>query len=309
MSKFVNTWTFSDISERQADVIAAARGFNAPVNTFVLGADKAAAAFAQGADKVYDLGAAGDRLVEDFCDTMAAAIAAGQTPALVLLPATIRGKAIAAKLGAKLQAGVVNEVAEFGADDSLSHLVYGGLAVSNEIVGTGVTIATIAAGFAAPLEADASRTGEVVETAFVEPAVSGIRRTAVAPKQAGGVDLNRATRVIGVGRGFSKQEDLKLADDLAAVLGAEVGCSRPIAEGEQWMERERYIGVSGVMLKPEFYMAVGISGQIQHMVGVNRANVVFAVNKDKKAPVFKYADFGIVGDLQKILPKVTEALR
>ena len=310
MSKFVNVWTFSDLNDRQADVIAAAKSFGATVNTFVFGADRAANAFAMGADKVFDLGTPADGvIVEDYCDTMAKAINEGAKPALVVMPASVRAKAIAGKLGAMLNAGVVNDVSEFGADDSLSHLVYGGLAVSNEKVMSDVTIVTIGGGLFAALPADASRTGEVVTLDFVAPAVSGIRRLGVTAKAVGGVDLSRAKRVIGVGRGFSKQEDLKLADDLAAAIGAEVGCSRPIAEGEQWMERERYIGVSGVMLKPDFYMAVGISGQIQHMVGVNRANVVFAINKDKKAPVFKYADFGLVGDLQKVLPKLTAALK
>lgn len=309
MSKFVNVWTFSDINDRQADVIAAGKSFNAPVNTFVFGG-KSADAFAQGADKVFDLGAPAEGvIVEDYCETMAKAINEGAKPAVVVMPASVRGKAIAAKLGAILGAGVVNEAAEFGADDSFSHLVYGGLAVSNEKVNSDVAIVTIGSGVFAALPADASRTGEVVALDFVAPAVSGIRRVSVAAKTVGGVDLSRAKRVVGVGRGFSKQEDLKLAEEFAAAIGAEVGCSRPIAEGEQWMERERYIGVSGVMLKPDFYMAVGISGQIQHMVGVNRANVVFAINKDKKAPVFKYADYGIVGDLQKVLPKLTAALK
>ena len=89
---------------------------------------------------------------------------------------------------------------------------------------------------------------------------------------------------------------------LAAAIGGEVGCSRPIAEGEKWMPKENYIGVSGLMLAPEVYIALGISGQVQHMVGCNRAKVMIAVNKDKNAPIFQQADYGIVADLYKVVP-------
>lgn len=99
------------------------------------------------------------------------------------------------------------------------------------------------------------------------------------------VDLSKARRVVGVGRGLVAQNDLEMVRQLASVLGAEVGCSRPIAEGENWMERERYIGVSGVLLKSDLYLTLGISGQIQHMVGGNGAKVIVAINKDKK-PLF-----------------------
>ncbi len=95
------------------------------------------------------------------------------------------------------------------------------------------------------------------------------------------MDLSKAKRVVGVGRGLAAQDDLKMVHELAAVLNAEVGCSRPIAEGENWMERERYIGVSGVLLKSDLYLTLGISGQIQHMVGGNGAKVIVAINKDK----------------------------
>ncbi|WP_226963138.1 FAD-binding protein [Sutterella seckii] len=113
---------------------------------------------------------------------------------------------------------------------------------------------------------------------------------------------------VGVGRGIAKEADLALADALAKAIGAEVGCSRPIAEGEHWMERERYIGVSGVLLKGDVYVALGISGQIQHMVGVNDCGTIIAVNKDKNAPIFNYCDYGIVGDIYKVLPELTKAL-
>ena len=122
------------------------------------------------------------------------------------------------------------------------------------------------------------------------------------------MDLSKAKRVVGVGRGLAAQDDLKMVHELAAVLNAEVGCSRPIAEGENWMERERYIGVSGVLLKSDLYLTLGISGQIQHMVGGNGAKVIVAINKDKNAPNFNYADYGLVGDIYKVVPALISQL-
>lgn len=107
----------------------------------------------------------------------------------------------------------------------------------------------------------------------------------------------------------ASQDDLSLIQSLANCLNAEVGCSRPIAEGEHWLGRERYIGISGVMLKCEVYLALGISGQIQHMIGINDAKVVIAINKDKNAPIFQFADYGIVGDLYVVVPMLIEKLQ
>ena len=104
------------------------------------------------------------------------------------------------------------------------------------------------------------------------------------------------------------EKPVRYIEAFAKAIGAEIGCSRPIAEGEHWMERERYIGVSGTQLKADIYIALGISGQIQHMVGAADCGVILAVNKDKNAPIFKDADAGIVGDLYKIVPELTRAL-
>lgn len=99
-----------------------------------------------------------------------------------------------------------------------------------------------------------------------------------------------------------------MAEQLAAAIGAEVGCTRPIAEEEKWMDKARYIGVSGVMAKPELYIGIGISGQVQHMVGVSSARTIIAINSDKNAMIFNQCDYGIVGDLKTVLPALTAKL-
>lgn len=127
-------------------------------------------------------------------------------------------------------------------------------------------------------------------------------------RQSNSVDLDKARLVVSVGRGIGSKENIALAEQLCKAIGAELACSRPVAENEKWMEHERYVGISNLMLKPELYLAVGISGQIQHMVGANASQTIFAINKDKNAPIFQYADYGIVGDAVKILPALTAAL-
>lgn len=122
------------------------------------------------------------------------------------------------------------------------------------------------------------------------------------------MELDKARLVVSVGRGIGSQENIAIAKTLADAIGAEIACSRPVAENEKWMEHERYVGISNLMLKPELYLAVGISGQIQHMVGANGAQTIVAINKDKNAPIFQFADYGIVGDLFKILPALTQQL-
>jgi electron transfer flavoprotein alpha subunit len=122
------------------------------------------------------------------------------------------------------------------------------------------------------------------------------------------INLSDAKRIIAAGRGFIAEEDLSLARDLAQRIGAEIGCTRPLTEIETWLPKELYIGVSGLMLTPELYVGIGTSGQMQHMVGVNSAKVIVAINKDKNAPIFKQTDIGLVGDLYRVLPKVNAAL-
>ena len=117
-----------------------------------------------------------------------------------------------------------------------------------------------------------------------------------------------AKKIVGIGRGISSADNIPAAEKLAGLLGAEIGCTRPVAEEEHWYPKERYIGVSGCMTKPELYLALGISGQIQHMVGVNQAGVIFAVDKSENAPIFAQADHCLVADINTALPALIELL-
>ena len=123
------------------------------------------------------------------------------------------------------------------------------------------------------------------------------------------VDLGAAPRVIGIGRGLKAKEDLALIEALAEAAKAEIACSRPVAEGLNWMGKDRYIGSSGAHITPQLYLAIGISGQLQHMVGVVGAETIVAINSDPNAVVFAQADYGLVGDLYQLVPAITSALK
>ena len=225
----------------------------------------------------------------------------------MLLPNTRRGKLLAAKLGYRLKAAVSNDASTVSVQDgkaTVKHMVYGGLAIGEERIATPYAVLTITPAWAQPA---ASRTGETHTVEWQAPAVA-ITRTATQARQSNSVDLDKARLVVSVGRGIGSKENIALAEQLCKAIGAELACSRPVAENEKWMEHERYVGISNLMLKPELYLAVGISGQIQHMVGANASQTIFAINKDKNAPIFQYADYGIVGDAVKILPALTAAL-
>lgn len=132
--------------------------------------------------------------------------------------------------------------------------------------------------------------------------------TKAEPPREGATRLGDAQRVLGIGRGLKAREDLPLVAALASALGAELGCTRPLAEGLEWLARDRYIGISGQHIAPRLYLAVGISGQLQHMSGVRDAGTIVAVNSDESAPIAKDADYLVVGDLYQVVPAITAAL-
>ena len=121
------------------------------------------------------------------------------------------------------------------------------------------------------------------------------------------IDLTQAERIVAVGRGIKGEEHIALAEKLATALGAEVAASRPICDSG-WLPMDRQVGSSGQTVSPKLYLALGISGAIQHLVGMKGARTIVAVNKDADAPIFEVADFGIVGDLFEVVPALIAAL-
>jgi electron transfer flavoprotein alpha subunit len=152
--------------------------------------------------------------------------------------------------------------------------------------------------------------GAPVRALTVQLDASAIRQKPEAPfqqaKQA--LDLSQAERIVSVGRGIKEQANIHVAEQLAQAIGAEIAASRPICDAG-WLLMERQVGSSGQTVAPKLYLALGISGAIQHLVGMKGSNTVVAINKDPDAPIFEIADYGIVGDLFEIVPAIIAAVK
>ena len=243
-------------------------------------------------------------------DALAAAVKESGAKA-VFLAGGRRGKEIAPRLGANLKAAVVTLANKVKVDNgklSFERMFLGGKTVATEIPATDLVIATFPGRLFEPLPADAGAKGDVkkLSATIREPKVKVVSKK---PRKGSGVDLEAATVVVGAGRGFKTKDDLKLAFDLAQTLGGQVGCSRPLATDLGWLTDEYWIGLSGKEVKPKVYVAAGISGQIQHTTGIRNSKLIVAVNSNKDAPIFKMADYGIVGDLYKVLPALDAAIK
>ncbi|PWC17937.1 electron transfer flavoprotein subunit alpha [Brenneria roseae subsp. roseae] len=304
-------FVYADKADRLAELIVLARQWGKEVNVLFVGDDQEIRECINlGADVVYHFAQQEDVIIEDYVPSFVNIIREVGPQALVLLAATKRCKAIAAHLGQQLNAAVVNDMLSLRVENSaifVTHQFYGGLAHETEQIHSPYAIVTTSNGGGETEYAGSVASSSIKPGVFIPP-TQPIRLVSRRPKQGSMINLTKAKRVVGIGRGFSKQEDIALAEALAKAIHGEVGCSRPIAEGEGWMEHGRYIGVSGVALNADLYIATGVSGQIQHMVGVNHVKTIVAINKDKNAPIFNFVDYGIVGDLYKVLPTLTAKL-
>ena len=227
-------------------------------------------------------------------------------PQLLLCESGSDGRLLAGYTAAKLGVSPLCDVMSLSCTaDAVetTRLVYGGSAVKTEQCAFPAVAIVCAGTFEA---SDAAAEPQVTQINC--SGSCSVELTGTSAVEASTVNLAAAKRVVGVGRGLASADNIPAAEKLAAALGAEIGCTRPVAEEEHWYSKDRYIGVSGVMIKPNFYLAIGISGQIQHMVGVNQANVICAINKDENAPIIKQADYTLIGDVSAVLPAIIEKL-
>ncbi|NLE22214.1 MAG: electron transfer flavoprotein subunit alpha/FixB family protein [Actinobacteria bacterium] len=290
--------------------IAAALGLGVSAAALGPGAGAAASELAAaGADTVY---VSEDAALEGWpADTVAAALVQIAVPAgaaIVLVGSTRRGKETAPRLAQRLGAGCVTDVNALsveGDDVVAARYAFGGATVAREKVTTPVKVfAVMPKTFSA--EGATSGAGRVeTPTLTLESKVRVLDRRA---REGDQVNLDAAPRIVGVGRGFIAREDLALGEQLAGALDAVVGCTKSLADFE-WLGEDRIIGLSGAKTAPDLYIGVGVSGQIQHTVGVAGAKLIAAVNKDKEAPIFGMADYGLVGDLYEVVPALVERLK
>jgi len=304
-------WAFSEDAALTVRLIGLARHLaeGTPFTVGALTLDEASvpALTAAGADTVYVLIGASS-WPESYAPTLVK-LCSEHLPALFIVAATLRGKEIAATVAAHMRAGLVSEafaVRRGPAGFETDRLMYGGLAVCTETLKE-MTLVTVPAANYEALAPDPSRTAQLVavQADTTSRAVVG----EVCPVEHGGVDIAAAERVVCVGRGLGKQEDLKLAEDLARVLGGAVGCTRSIAEDYGWMPEETYIGLSGRKIRPKLYISLGVSGQVQHVAGIRDSKIIVGIDTNENAPIFAAADYGIVGDLNEAAPLLTAALK
>ena len=255
------------------------------------------------ADKIIRIALPADAVYDDAYATVVSVFDAEQ-PAVILAEPTRHVKSVVGRVAAHANTSVITDVMSFEGAGARS-LYFGGVAERVQKAAGGVAVYTVGAG--AFEGAEASGANAVEDVAWVAPA-SPVRLVSSKPRALSGVDLGKADVVVAAGRGFAEEADLDLARALCDKLGAGLACSRPLTEGVDWLPSELYVGVSGLMLSPKVYVACGISGQMQHMVGCNRAGTMFAINKDKNAPVFKQCDYGLVGDVKDVLPALVAAL-
>ncbi|HEC81137.1 MAG TPA: electron transfer flavoprotein subunit alpha/FixB family protein [Thermoplasmatales archaeon] len=230
---------------------------------------------------------------------------------VVFVGSNKNGKELAARLAAKLDAGCVTDCFNVYVEDgkvTTERMVYSGNAVAVERFNSKPGVVTIPSKVFDPLPKDESRSGEVIKK-DVKVEMYPSKIVDVKEMQTGEVNVEDAEVIVSCGRGFKKKEDIKLVEELAEVLRGTTGCSRPIAADLKWLSEDHWIGLSGHKVKPKLYIAVGISGQIQHIAGMRDSDVVVAINKDPEALIFKSADYGIVGDLYEVLPKLTNAVK
>lgn len=232
---------------------------------------------------------------------------AGQTGAKVIVFSNnVDGKAIAPRLSARLKAGLAAgavALPDTGNGFIVKKNVFSGKAFAHVSLDTDIKIIS--------LNPNAYRVSEVEGVAEIIPFNATIEpakvKVTAVNKSSGEVPLTEAEIVVSAGRGMKGPENWKIVEDLAKALHAALACSRPVADAH-WRPHNEHVGQTGIAIAPNLYIAIGISGAIQHLAGVNRSKVIVVINKDPEAPFFKAADYGIVGDAFEVVPKITEAV-
>jgi electron transfer flavoprotein alpha subunit len=233
-------------------------------------------------------------------------------PAIVLMAHTYQARDFAPMLAARLRVSLITDVIGIsgeGASATFARPMFQGkLTATVRPSPQGLAIVTVQIG---AFRADAVRRGGAVAVSPVDVSIdtAAIRQQPEAPFQEArqAVDLSQAERIVAVGRGIKSQDNLTLAQNLAKAMGAELAASRPICDSG-WLPMERQVGSSGQTVAPRLYVALGISGAIQHLVGMKGSRTIVAINKDADAPIFEVADYGIVGDLFEVVPALIAEL-
>lgn len=295
----MKAFVIAEHADAASALAAGARTLADEVAVAIIGAEDVPAGIA---DAAYHVAVPEGAVADDAYLTVAPVVEGAD---IVIAEPTRHAKSVVGRLAAAAGASVITDALAIE-DGVVSEMYFGGIGQIKRQAETACAFYTAGPGAFGDAQPSGGN-GAAEELAWVAPA-NAVKLVSSAPVEKSGVDLTQSDVVVAAGRGFAEEGDLDLARELCDKIGAGLGCSRPLAEGVNWMPVETYIGVSGLMLTPKVYVGVGISGQMQHMVGVKSADVVFAINKDKNAPIFKQCDYGLVGDLKTVLPALNAAL-
>ncbi|MBV9847311.1 MAG: electron transfer flavoprotein subunit alpha/FixB family protein [Kutzneria sp.] len=291
------------------ELLTAARRLGEP-SAVLVGAPGAGAAAssslaAYGAAKVYlaESDDAADHLVTPQVDVLAALVEQVH-PAAVLVAATALGKEVAGRLAVRIGAGLLVDVVDIDEQTVATQSVFGGAFTVTAQVGKGTPVISVRPGGIEAEPADGAATEQTVAVPRTEPATA-VKITGREPLKGGDrPELTEASVVVSGGRGVGSAESFAVVEELADALGAAVGASRAAVDSGYYPHQFQ-VGQTGKTVSPQLYIALGISGAIQHRAGMQTSKTIVAVNKDAEAPIFEIADFGVVGDLFKVAPQLT----
>ncbi len=292
------------------ELLTLARSLGEPSAVFVgAGYDNAKAVLAEyGAQKVYIAGDADldSYLVAPKAEVLAQVVGSS-SPAAVLIPSSPEGKEIAARLAVKIDSGIVTDAVGVGDGFVADQSIFGGSYTVKSRVSRGTPIITVRPNSTAPEPAPAQPAEEQVSVTLSDAATKAKVLDRVSEKKGGRPELTEASIVVSGGRGLGGGENFALIEKLADSLGAAVGASRAATDAG-WYPHQNQVGQTGKTVSPQLYVAVGISGAIQHRAGMQTSKTIVAINKDSEAPIFDLVDFGVVGDLFDVVPQLTEQI-
>ncbi|WP_422752974.1 electron transfer flavoprotein subunit alpha/FixB family protein [Micromonospora sp. WMMD708] len=295
------------------EMLTLARGLGTP-SAVVLGGPGAAEALAAklgeyGAEKIY---AAESEEIDGHLvapkATVLAELVNRVQPAAVLLASAQEGKEIAARLAVKLDNGILTDVVGLDADGTATQVAFAGSTIVKSKVTKGLPLVTVRPNSVTPAPAAASPTVEQLTVSVTDTDRLAKVVERVAEQKGSRPELTEAGIVVSGGRGVGNADNFKLVEELADLLGGAVGASRAAVDSGYYPHQFQ-VGQTGKTVSPQLYVALGISGAIQHRAGMQTSKTIVAVNKDGEAPIFELADYGVVGDLFKVVPQAAEEIR
>jgi electron transfer flavoprotein alpha subunit len=236
-----------------------------------------------------------------------AQLVAEKSPAAVVIPSSPEGKEIAGRLAIKTNSGFLTDVTEIAADGTATQVAFAGATIVHSKVTTGTPIYTLRGNSVAPEPASGAAAEEQVSVSLSDSAKLAKVTDRVVEQKSSRPELTEASIVVSGGRGVASAENFSIIEGLADSLGAAVGASRAAVDSG-FYPHSFQVGQTGKTVSPQLYVAVGISGAIQHRAGMQTSKTIVAINKDPEAPIFELADFGVVGDLNTVVPAATEQI-